>query len=121
MTKLFRKDIPDEVVDKLCRALGFTGLNDGKELRHRNYDKVLLEEALSLIWPYYVPCHAKRFLRSEPSFVEAITILRQVMRARGRTLIVRERKPGGISRTSYQLDKSLVEVSQETSFSITFD
>lgn len=104
MRKLFRTDIPDDLVVKILRCVGFTGLSDGKELRHQYIDTDILAETLTELWPYYIPCHAKRYLKNDLTYYNLITIVRHVLRTRGRTLIAKERKSQGSSFTTYRLD-----------------
>jgi hypothetical protein len=108
MRKLFRAPIPDDLATKLCISLGFPrGLGDYSDIRRRTHDRTLFEEAISELSGYYVPCWRDRYLKVDMSYQNGITILRHVLRERGRDLIVRERKSDGKSITTYRMDTPL--------------
>ena len=120
MRKLFRTDIPDDLVGKILRCVGFTGLSDGKELRCQYIDTEILADTLTEIWPYYRPCYAKRYLKNELSYRNLITVVKHVLQTKGRTLISKERKSEGNSFTTYRLDGA-TQISQPAPFHLTFD
>lgn len=116
--QLFRETPSDDVLVLLLRALGLRGLDDARELLQRNLDQALVEEAFTYLYPYYRKCYADKYLTAEPSFVKVITVARQVLRTRGRTLIAQEKSIGGKKRVVWRLDGDL---KKETGFYCAFD
>ena len=74
--KLFRKEPPKELVEQILRSIGLLGLHD---LRWFTKEELILEtneEWLPLLYPFYLPCKAKRFLDDGFDANRLITIMR---------------------------------------------
>ena len=103
MKKILRQAIPDDLADKLLRSVGFAGIHDRTELVRMCIKEDLFEEAITELWAYYQPCHAKKFLERDLTEHNIITIIRHVLRSRGQNLIPKERKHDYNSYTTYRI------------------
>ena len=120
--KLFRQQPPKELIESILRNLGLLGLHD---LRWFSKDELTLshqDEWLPALYPYYLPCKAKRFLSQEIDSNHIITILRHVLRPNGYDLHVQERLYRDQKQSLYQIQpihsfKDLSGVSLEVDFS----
>lgn len=90
MRKLFRKTVPDDLINKVVSALGFRGMNDRCEVGFKSLLKEQMSEVLSELWPYYTPCYAKIFL--VPDRRKFVTVSRQLLRLKGASLHQRKVK-----------------------------
>jgi len=119
--KLFRIHPPREFVEDILRCLGLLGLHD---LRWFSKDELVTstqEEWLPLLYPYYLPCKAKRFMDDAVDSNRVITILRHVLRAHGYDLSVQERLYKDQKHSLYQIQpihsfQDLSGVSLEVNF-----
>lgn len=101
--KLFRKEPPKELVEQILRSTGLLGLHD---LRWFTKEELLLdtnEEWLPLLYPFYLPCKAKRFLDDGFDANRLITIMRHCIRHHGYDLSVQERLYKDKKHSLYQL------------------
>ena len=121
MRQLFSQPPTDDVVVLLLRALGLRGMDDSRELIQRNLDKALVEEAFTYLYPFYRKCFADKYLTAEPSFVRVITVARQVLRTRGRTLIAQEKSICGKKRVVWRLPPKDGDLQKEAGFYCSFD
>ena len=120
--KLFRALPPKELVETILRSLGLLGLHD---LRWFSKDELLIkgqDEWLTLLYPYYLPCKAKRFLHEALDAARTITIMKHVLRPQGYDLCVQERLYREQKHSLYQIQpihsfKDLSGVSLEVDFS----
>jgi len=89
--KLFRCTPPKEFVESILRNIGLIGLHD---LRWFSKDELKVgeqDEWLPQLYPYYLPCKAKRFLHEALDCSRMVTILRHILRPHGYDLHVQER------------------------------
>lgn len=101
--KLFRKEPPKDLVEQILRATGLLGLHD---LRWFTKEELLLttqEEWLPLLYPFYLPCKARRFLDDSLDGNRLITIIRHCIRQHGYNLAVQERLYKDKKHSLYQL------------------
>lgn len=80
------------------------------------------DEWLPQLYPYYLPCKAKRFLHDELDGARVITIFRHLLRPHGYDLHVQERLYKDQKQSLYQIQplhsfKDLSGVSLEVDFS----
>jgi len=122
MKKLFRQIPPKEMIEVILRSLGLLGFHD---LRWFSKDELTIsqqEEWLPGLYPYYLPCKAKRFLYAEIDNNHIITIMRHILRPHGYDLHVQERLYRDQKQSLYQIQpihsfKDLSGVSLEVDFS----
>ena len=120
--KLFRIIPPKDMVESILRSSGLIGIHD---LRWFSKDELKLneqEEWLVQLYPFYLPCKAKRFLNTEIDGARAITIFRHILRPHGYDLHVQERLYRDQKQSLYQIQpihsfKDLSGVSLEVDFS----
>jgi len=101
--KLFRKEPPKELIEQILRSTGLLGLHD---LRWFTKEELIIdthEEWLPLLYPFYLPCKAKRFLDASLDANRLITILRHCIRVHGYDLSVQERLYKEKKHSLYQL------------------
>jgi hypothetical protein len=119
--KLFRKEPPKELIEQILRAAGLLGLHD---LRWFTKEELVLstqEDWLPLLYPFYLPCKARRFLDDRMDGNRFITILRHCIRHHGYDLAVQERLYKDKKHSLYQLQpiqsyKDLSGANLEVSF-----
>lgn len=119
--KLFRTVPPKELVESILRSSGLLGVHD---LRWFSKDELKLDEQdewLPQLYPYYLPCKAKRFLHDILDGARAITIVRHILRPHGYDLHVQERLYRDQKQSLYQIQplhafKDLSGVSLEVDF-----
>ena len=119
--KLFRCTPPKEFVESILRTIGLIGLHD---LRWFSKDELKVgeqDEWLPQLYPYYLPCKAKRFLHEALDCGRMITILRHILRPHGYDLHVQERLYREQKHSLYQIQpihsfKDLSGVSLEVDF-----
>jgi hypothetical protein len=114
--KLFRKEPPKELVEQILRSTGLLGLHD---LRWFTKEELVLstqEDWLPSLYPFYLPCKAKRFLDDPLDGHRLITILRHCIRQHGYDLAVQERLYKEKKHSLYQLQpmKSYKDLSGST-------
>lgn len=101
--KLFRKEPSKELVEQILRSIGLLGLHD---LRWFTKEELIVdshEEWLPLLYPFYLPCKAKRFLDDGFDANRLITIMRHCIRQHGYDLSVQERLYKDKKHSLYQL------------------
>jgi len=94
------------------------------DLRWFSKDELIVtgqEEWLPVVYPYYLPCKAKRFLHEAIDGARAITVLRHILRPQGYDLHVQERLYREHKQSLYQIQpvhsfKDLSGVSLEVEF-----
>lgn len=101
--KLFRKDPPKELVEQILRCSGLLGLYDLRWFTKEELVLDMAEEWLPLLYPFYLPCKAKRFLDIALDAHRLITILRHCIRVHGYDLSVQERLYKDKKHSLYQL------------------
>lgn len=91
MKSLFSILPPDALIEKAACSVGFSSLNDTKEIDDSMIDYVAMEEVRAALFSFYYPCFRRQFLESENfDFRRWITIVRQLLRVKGRKLLRRE-------------------------------
>ena len=118
--RLLRENPPKDLVDAVCRLAGWSGCNDGKWIYNTDVPDAKAEDVFTLLWPYFVPCWAKRYLVKNPSFLNIITILNFILPSVGRTIrrSVRKSKDYPWGLTWYKLDPvvEIKPITYEVSF-----
>jgi hypothetical protein len=120
--KLFRTIPPKDVVEMILRSSGLIGLHD---LRWFSKDELKVaeqDEWLPVLYPYYLPCKATRFLHEAIDTTRLITIFRHIIIPHGYELHVQERLYRNQKQSLYQIQpinsfKDLSGVSLEVDFS----
>jgi hypothetical protein len=119
--KVLREQPPNDLIDGVCRLAGWSGRNDGKWIYNTDPPEGKEEELFGMLWPYFVPCWAKRYLKKDPSFINLMTILKIILPGSGRQIETQIRKsklyPFGL--TWYRL-APVVKIT-EASFQLTWD
>jgi hypothetical protein len=120
--KLFRSLPPKELVESILRGSGLLGLHDLRWFSKDELKTAEQEEWLPLLYPYYLPCKAKRFLHETLDNSRLITILRHILRPHGYDLSVQERLYRDQKQSLYQIQpihsfRDLSGVSLEVDFS----
>ena len=119
--KLFRCIPPKDMVESILRSSGLLGLHD---LRWFSKDELKVDgqdEWIPQLYPYYLPCKAKRFLHDALDGARVITIIRHILRPQGYDLQVQERLYREQKQSLYQIQpihsfKDLSGVSLEVDF-----
>jgi hypothetical protein len=101
--KLFRKEPPKELVEQILRSIGLLGIHDLRWFTKEELKMDAVEEWLPLLYPFYLPCKAKRFLDTEFDANRLITVVRHCIRAHGYDLSVQERLYKDKKHSLYQL------------------
>jgi len=119
--KLFRSLPPRDLVETILRSSGLLGLHDLRWFSKDELKTVEQEEWLPILYPYYLPCKAKRFLHDALDNSRLITILRHVLRPHGYDLSVQERLYRDQKQSLYQIQpihsfRDLSGVSLEVDF-----
>lgn len=120
--KLFRSLPPKDLVESILRSCGLLGLHDLRWFSKDELKVVEQDDWLPLLYPYYLPCKAKRFLNEALDTSRLITILRHILRPHGYDLSVQERLYRDQKQSLYQIQplhsfKDLSGVSLEVDFS----
>ena len=101
--KLFRLSPPKEFVEDILRNLGLIGLHDLRWFTKEELTLDSQEEWLPLLYPYYLPCKARRFMMDLLDANRLITILRHILRVHGYDLSVEERLYRDEKHSLYQI------------------
>ena len=91
MPAIFRQTPPHELLLEFIGAFGLKSLDDASWFSKSHVRLDQLETVLIDLEAYYVPCKARVYLHSDLTEQRAITILRQVLKAHGVSLISSER------------------------------
>jgi hypothetical protein len=103
MPPIFRKEPPMEIVLKILEAFGLKGVSDVSWFTKPHIRLDVLELVLLDLEPYYMPCKAEIYLYNKLTAQRAVTILRQVLNARGIHLSTNERSRNGVKTIWYQI------------------
>lgn len=106
INQLFNKNIPEEVALNVLNCFGLSGFDD----RHMfskydisNFDTVQkMNVMMHELSQYYMPCKARTYL-SDINSKKCLTILKQIIRLYGYTLMSRERNVHGKKVIFYQM------------------
>jgi hypothetical protein len=96
---MFRSTPPTELVLRFLTGFGINSIEDTTWFSKPS-DILSLEELLPELQPYYYPSKFNYFPFTQ---TKAITILRQILRVHGITLVAAEKTCGGIKGTWYHL------------------
>lgn len=121
MPYLLRATVPEDLLVRLLNLLGWKNLEDRSERRHLTFRGSNLEELLTELTPYYMPYAAKRYLITDMPVQKFITIVRHVLRQRGRDLLSRETTERGKKILVYRLNFDTVALKPEASFDVDFN
>ena len=105
---LFRKKPDIELVNDILKSLKFSGVNDARLFHKKDISLEAFEEYLPLLYPFYLPCKAKLFLKDFNSN-KAITVLRHILRAHGYRLRAYEKVIQNKKQTLYQMEREFYE------------
>lgn len=101
---IFREKPPLDLVNMILKSMGFVnGLLDTRTFTKDDLHGEGIDTWLPLLWPYYIPCKAKRFLEylTKDKFV---TIIRHLLRVHNFDLQTQERIIGNVKRTQYRIE-----------------
>ena len=91
MKSLFSILPSDALIEKAIMSIGFSSLGDTKEIDESMIDYATMEEVRAALAAFYYPCFRRQFLEAENfDFKRWITIVRQLLRVKGRKLLRRE-------------------------------
>ena len=106
INQLFNKSVPEEVALKVLHCFGLSGFNDRRTFSKydiENFNTVTRMSAImSELAQYYMPCKARTYL-TQPNAKKCVTILKQIIRLYGFTLMSRERNVNGKKVIFYQI------------------
>lgn len=95
------------VTDRLLECYGLLGIQDNRAFCKTDMQKLNTIEKLKNLLPelrrYYTPCKARVYLEQELSERRCITVLKQMLRPLGKTLLSRERNVAGRKTVYYQV------------------
>jgi len=112
MRKLFRRQPPDDLLDRVVQTLGFGSLDDRCEIDYKKIRKGNIEDILVEIYHYYTPCYARIFLK--PDILKFMTVARQMLRLKGISILRRKTS----SAYFYRLG---LPTAPESHFEVSFD
>ena len=121
MPYVLREKVPDDLLLKMLQMIGFANLEDRNERRHLQFRSSNVDELLVELTPYYVPFAARRYLIADITVQKYITILRHVLRQRGRDLLARETSERGKKIMCYRLNFDTVALKPDASFDVDFN
>ena len=101
--KLFRKQPPKELVELILRSVGLLGLHDLRWFTKEELVLTTQEDWLPQLYPFYLPCKAKRFLDEAMEGNRLITVVRHCIRQHGYDLAVQERLYKDKKHSLYQI------------------
>jgi hypothetical protein len=106
INQLFNKAIPEEVALRVVQCFNLISLSDRRMFCKYDLELYGTLERLQTLVPelsqYYMPCKARTYLH-ELSGKKCITVLKQIIRLHGITLISRERNVQGRKVIFYQM------------------
>jgi hypothetical protein len=106
INQLFNKTVPEEVALKVLQCFGLSGFDDRRMFSKydiENCDTVARMSAMMHeLSQYYMPCKARTYL-TNPNSKKCVTILKQIIRLYGFTLMSRERNVHGKKVIFYQI------------------
>lgn len=106
INQLFNKSIPEDVALRVLRCFGLAGFDDRRMFSKfdiDNYDTVrLMNGMMNELSQYYMPCKARTYLTNINN-KKCVTILKQIIRLYGYTLMSRERNVHGKKVIFYQI------------------
>ena len=114
MPAVFREIPPLELVERFLMAYSLRGLNDSTWFTKKSCNLGLLEEVISELLPYYVPCKAEEFLYGSITYEVGFRALRHVIKGHGANIKYVEKSCRG-KEMWYQISSVLV-VNTEVSF-----
>lgn len=104
--QLFRYTPPRDVLHKILEVFGLKDLDDNRNFTRNDMEKLNTLENIcqmkSVLEEYYLPCKARTYL-NDISYKNVITILRQIIRLYGYSVISREKYMKGDKFIIYQL------------------
>ena len=104
--QLFTKKPTEEVMSNLLRCYGLDSLEDTKIFTKKDLKEInsisQIENIVSELEPYYLPCKKKKYLENLP-YKKIITLLRQFLKCFEYTLFSKEKYIQGEKYLTYQL------------------
>jgi hypothetical protein len=101
---IFREKPPVELVNIVLKNMGFEhGLTDTKSFTKEQIIDEKVDEWVSLLEPYYIPCKARRFL-DYLTRDKLITVIRHIIRVHNFDLRTQERVLCGVKKTVYRIE-----------------
>ena len=104
--QLFRKHLPRNIALKVINAFGLTDFEDNHNFSRKDLINIncldKIAELVPVLKEYYLPCKARTYL-SQLNVKNIITILRQVSKLYGYSVISREKYSRGDKFMIYQL------------------
>tara|TARA_B100001758_G_C18256484_1_gene528622 strand:- start:479 stop:898 length:420 start_codon:yes stop_codon:yes gene_type:complete len=104
--QLFRFTPPRDVLIQLLECFGLEQLDDNRNFTRADMEKMdtitKINELKQVLEEYYLPCKARTYL-NDITFKNVITILRQIVRLYGYSVISREKYMRGEKFIIYQL------------------
>ena len=101
---IFREKPPIELVNNILKNMGFEhGLTDTKTFTKDQLIDDKVEEWISLLEPYSIPCKARRFL-DYLTKEKLITVIRHIIRVHNFDLRTQERVLCGVKKTVYRIE-----------------
>ncbi len=101
--RMFRKQPPLELVERVLRCCKLNGLDDKRWFSKEDIPLETLDEWLPFVEPYYLPCKAERYLHGTLTQGNVITILRHILKSNDIELKTQERVVNGKKTTLYQV------------------
>lgn len=96
-----------DTLGALLQCFGLWGLGDNRSFSRGDMQKIDTVARVRALTPelrrFYTPCKARVYLDREPSDRGCVTVLKQVLRKHGRTLMSRERNVQGHKTIFYQV------------------
>lgn len=100
---MFRKAPPLEIIESVLRSLKIGSLTEKRWFSKEELELNTLDQWLPLVEPYYLPCKAERYLKTDVNPTRVITILRHLLKANNIELNTQERMVNGRKTTLYQV------------------
>jgi hypothetical protein len=107
INQLFNKPVPEDVARRVLQCFGLTDFRDRRSFSKydmENYGTAgLMGAMVGELSQFYMPCKARTYLTQPASSKKCITILKQIIRLYGFTLMSRERNVHGKKVMFYQV------------------
>jgi hypothetical protein len=114
MPPIFRETPPIELVIQCLHCVGLSGITDYSSFSKQSIQVQKFEDCLPLLEPYYLPCKANDYLYKTPfTQTNAMTILRQILKANGVGLKYTEKSSNSQKTTYYQLESKKIETKED--------
>lgn len=87
MKNLFKQKPTEQVILKAIHSLGFETFTDFRAVHESSVNKLMIEELKVTLKEYYYSVFYKQYVEREYKYLKWVTVVRQLLRTAGLTLI----------------------------------